>query len=516
MKKFDQRYDVAVLGGGIAGMATAARLQARGYSTLVIEAHGQVGGCAGFFRKRGFSFDVGATTLVDFEPGGVGGELMDELGLELDAELLPGYSAWLPDSRVELYREHARWAKERTHQLGDSHNHRRFWQLMDTLARVFWQASRDGIRLPIRTPGQLFDAVRLLPFSAWPLARYLRSSLGDVLRDFGLRDDKRLVGLLSMLVEDTVHGSVDGAPVINAALGVTIRGAGLSRARGGMRGFWEAFVDRYRALGGAIRIGTRALAVEGKLGAFRVSTSRGTVEAGQVVSALPIDLTAGLAVPEVSEALAPFIRRDRDARGSALVVFLGVPENEVAGESFTHHQLLQSFDAPLGNGNNMFVSVSSPGDLLSAPDGHRAVMISTHCETSAWKELDEVGYGRAKDLAQTQLIQLARRVYPHLGERAVVAEMGTPCTYQRYTGRIDGAVGGVRQTTHNSNQHAVPHDLGVPGFWLTGDDSWPGLGTVASCLSSRIVAALAERAAVPTKLTSQTVSDRRELGHAVQ
>src|SRR6188474_1636617 len=74
-------YDVAVLGGGIAGMATATRLQAAGLSTVVLESHGQPGGCAGFFRRKGFAFDVGATTLVDFSPGGVGGELLEAVGL---------------------------------------------------------------------------------------------------------------------------------------------------------------------------------------------------------------------------------------------------------------------------------------------------------------------------------------------------------------------------------------------------------------------------------------------------
>ena len=36
-------------------MATAARLRARGVDVLVLEAHGQVGGCAGFYRRRGFA-----------------------------------------------------------------------------------------------------------------------------------------------------------------------------------------------------------------------------------------------------------------------------------------------------------------------------------------------------------------------------------------------------------------------------------------------------------------------------
>jgi phytoene dehydrogenase-like protein len=46
----------------------------------------------------------------------------------------------------------------------------------------------------------------------------------------------------------------------------------------------------------------------------------------------------------------------------------------------------------------------------------------------------------------------------------------------------------VRQTLWNSNQFAAPHSIGVPGFWLAGDTTFPGLGTVACVLGSRIVA----------------------------
>src|SRR4029079_9318522 len=95
-------YEVAVLGGGIAGLATAARLQCAGLSTIVLERHGQPGGCAGFFRRRGFSFDVGATTLVDFEPGGLGGELLDTMHLDAELEQLPGYVAWLPEANQSI------------------------------------------------------------------------------------------------------------------------------------------------------------------------------------------------------------------------------------------------------------------------------------------------------------------------------------------------------------------------------------------------------------------------------
>src|SRR5258708_25060234 len=98
-------YDAAIIGAGIAGMATAARLQAQGLSTITFEAHGQPGGCAGFYRRKGFAFDVRATTLVAFEPAGVGAELLDSLGMApVAGEALPGYLAWLHGPVVTLLR----------------------------------------------------------------------------------------------------------------------------------------------------------------------------------------------------------------------------------------------------------------------------------------------------------------------------------------------------------------------------------------------------------------------------
>ncbi len=503
-------YDVAVIGAGIAGMATAARLQARGLSTVVFEAHGQPGGCAGFFRRRGFAFDVGATTLVDFEPGGVGAELLTAIGMPPpEGEALPGYVAWLPDRRVTLFRDPSAWAAERLRALGDTPAHHRFWRLLDQLAAAFWRASRAGVKLPVRGVADLVRAVRCLGLGNLPLARYVRWTVGDALRRYGLRQDGPLVGLLSMLLEDTVHARIDDAPLINGALGVTIRGAGLTRVHGGMYGFWRRFANHYRTLGGCLRVGCAVRRVErrpaGESG-FRVCTRRGDFLARQVVSALPVALTAQLAPPEVGEALVHYLRRDAAAQGGAVVVFLGVPEAEVAGEAFTHHQLLQDYAAALGDGNNMFVSVSAASDTESAPPGHRAVMISTHCELADWERLDPEEYGGRKAEVGRRLLRLARRVYPELGRRAVVCEVATPRTYERFTRRPRGAVGGVRQSLANANQRAVPHDVGVAGFWLAGDTTWPGLGTVACVLGSRLVAE-AVLAAAPRWRRSRAPAD---------
>src|SRR5262249_36394349 len=155
-----------------------------------------------------------------------------------------------------------------------------------------------------------------------PLARYLGHTLGDALRRYGLRGDDALVGLLGMLVEDTVHSSVDRAPLINAALGVTIRGAGLTRHRGGMHGFWRRLVVHYRALGGNLRAGCRVVGVTERVSGFRLHTSLGSFDASYVVSALPAATTAAVtATTPVAARLQPYLRRDTPHLGGAVVVF---------------------------------------------------------------------------------------------------------------------------------------------------------------------------------------------------
>ena len=484
--------DVAIIGGGIAGLATAARLQARGLSTVVFEAHGTPGGCAGYYRRRGFSFDVGATTLVDFEEGGVGGELLREIGMApIEGEALPGYVTWLPDRVVTLYRNPQEWGRERLRALGDTPRHRRFWAFLDHLSAALWPASRRGVKLPLRTAADVAHAVQALGIGNLPLARYMFWTMGDLLRASGLRQDQALVGLLSMLIEDTVHGNVDDAPLMNAALGITIRGAGLTRATGGMRGFWRSFSSHYRSLGGELNLAHEVNECIHCKDYYRLTCSRGEWEARQVVSAVPIGITARIAPATVRTALQPYVRRDETAMGGAIVVCLGVSETEISGQpaaSFTHHQLLQDYSGALGNGNNMFISVSAPGDIESAPPGHRALMISTHCDLEGWEGLEPAEYEERKRAAGDRLVSLARRVYPELGRSPAVYEVGTPRTYARFTRRPRGAVGGVRQCLGNSNQNAVPHDAGLRGFHLVGDTTWPGLGTVACVLGSKIVA----------------------------
>jgi phytoene desaturase len=59
---------VVIVGAGMGGLATAARLANAGYEVAVFEARPQVGGRIGELRRDGYRFDTGPTLLMMLEP----------------------------------------------------------------------------------------------------------------------------------------------------------------------------------------------------------------------------------------------------------------------------------------------------------------------------------------------------------------------------------------------------------------------------------------------------------------
>lgn len=55
---------IVVIGSGFGGLATAVRLQARGYQVMLLEARDQLGGRAYVYRQDGFTFDAGPTVIT--------------------------------------------------------------------------------------------------------------------------------------------------------------------------------------------------------------------------------------------------------------------------------------------------------------------------------------------------------------------------------------------------------------------------------------------------------------------
>lgn len=77
----NKKYDVIVVGGGLAGLTSAAYLCRNGYSTLLCEKRQKTGGLVDTFRQEGFAFDGG---IRAFENSGILFPMLKDLGIDIE------------------------------------------------------------------------------------------------------------------------------------------------------------------------------------------------------------------------------------------------------------------------------------------------------------------------------------------------------------------------------------------------------------------------------------------------
>ena len=66
MRNVKRNFDAIIIGSGIGGLVTASQLAAKGAQVLVLEKYIIPGGSGGSFKRKGYTFDVGASMIFGF------------------------------------------------------------------------------------------------------------------------------------------------------------------------------------------------------------------------------------------------------------------------------------------------------------------------------------------------------------------------------------------------------------------------------------------------------------------
>ncbi|RLT45603.1 MAG: FAD-dependent oxidoreductase [Chloroflexi bacterium] len=479
---------IVVVGAGIGGLTSAAILARQGYDVTVLEAHIYPGGCAGTFYHQGYRFEAGATLAGGFYAGG-------PMDLVAQATGIPSWPAHpttdvmqvhLPaGAQITRYGDERRWAEQRR-VFGPQAE--RFFRWQEQTADALWDLALRG---PAWPPQSARETAGLLAAGSGWLGECLRTGKGLGLP--GLAVDafapvsRHLAG-----ASERLRLFVDGQLLIaaqttsahaNALYGASaldLPRRGVIHLQGGIGALAETLAAALERNGGRILYRQEVTRIRVERGRpVAVVTKKGLeVAADRVVVNLPPWNIVGLlgeAAPPRLRALPP---RPLDGWG-AFTVYAGVDGAVIPADAPLHHQVLVG--RPLGEGNSLFVSISPAWDSGRAPAGMRALTLSTHTELASWWELfqtDRPAYEVRKEEFARRMLAVAERAIPGLQDATHLCKPGTPVTFQRFTRRKWGWVGGFPQT---NLLRAWPPRL-MEGLWMVGDSIFPGQSTAAVAL----------------------------------
>ncbi|EAT59246.1 phytoene desaturase family protein [Chlorobium ferrooxidans] len=434
--------NVVVIGAGIGGLAAGALLADKGALVTVLEAQEYPGGCAATFSRNGYRFDAGATIGCGFHPGGPMELLGRELGIVWPASQEP--VAW-------QYRHkalHLDLTRDRREIMERFPRSAAFWAEQAGLSKLLWTLAKGGLSWPPKAPRDFArlasKAVGGLP-GTLHLLKYASRTAFDWLKSHSLDTDPDFVRFIDSQLLISVQTTSRHANAINAAIALDLPVSGTYALKGGIGTVAELLAASIVKNGGAVLYGKKVDRIDSvRRQVFGLETSDGSALAADVVL---VNLTPASLSKLSEEAIDLPVLNSESREWSAFVLYLGM-EPELFTTLPTNHIQIIGEGEELAEGNSIFVSASPPDDPGRAPEGLCAVTVSTHTRPEQWFEAKKRGgeaYMELKSLYTRRVLDLFSEQFPAAREAVRSMSAATPVSWERYTGRVMGCVGGYPQ-----------------------------------------------------------------------
>ncbi|MBL8683198.1 MAG: FAD-dependent oxidoreductase [Myxococcales bacterium] len=477
------RVDACVIGAGFGGLSAALALAERGAKVLLCESLKYPGGCASTFVRGGCRFEAGATLFSGFDEGQPFRTWIDRHAMDVTVDPI--------DPMVELRTGAMTLAvgRERSSLIdafcampdAPVDALRRFFTEQRAVADALWALFREPALLPPLSARALVAHIARLPAYA-PILRVIGRSVRSVLARHELEGFEPLRQFLDAVLQITVQTASDDAeaPFGLSSMDYYFRGTG--HVRGGIGSLASAMVTAIERSGGSVRMTDRVSAIERDRDGWIVRSRRGTTRATHVIANVLPEALEGLRRERYRET-AELAELVANGWGAAML-YLVIEDDPSLPSQAKHYELVHDPSRPFTDGNHVFVSLSSRDETERAGPGQRTATCSTHVYAARLRAMtsdqQRAYIERVQDAMRCTMRARASDVY----ERTKREETASPRTFERFTGRPGGYVGGVPRRVGLAQYGRLwPTEL-ERGLWLVGDSVGLGQSTLATALTA--------------------------------
>ncbi len=464
-----QSTDLVVIGSGFGGLTAAALAAAAGARVELIEQHTRPGGCAGDFALGGFWFPAGATVVTGLEPGGILRQVFDTLEVQVDSRPLdPSIVFHAGGTQLQYSMSTESW-KESLRKVfpATARAYERFWDWTHTAGGQVYAIGAHLPSLPLRSFSDVRRTAPALSPGLISLLPVLPRTIRGQMRRLGAGGEPVIDGIIDALLMDATGAAAGECSAVQGAIALDLYRRGCQWVEGGTGRLAMELVRAIRRAGSTVSFAT-AVARLRRIGRdWFVSLSDGReLTARAVIANVP---PAGL---DRLLGHRPRLPEPGTAWG-AFVLHLGIDATGLVNP-YPYHQVLHPEDAH----GNSFISIfpSAKRDSI-----RWSLSVSRHVDPRTWLRFPAELARARNDLEQSMLDDVAR-VVPDVRKRALLVRSATPATFERFTARPGGYVGGLVQRPNVVALRAPGHRP-AEGLFMAGDHVFPGQGTVGTALS---------------------------------
>lgn len=497
-------YDFIIIGAGLGGLSSGLLLQQKGADVLILESHTVSGGCASYFRRisksdpaGNFNFDTGATTLSGFREDQPLYKFIKDADIENEVrknltKLSTGiviHNLLQGKEKIYRYADENTWVNECVKKFAPEEkmkeDMKRFWQLIFKLERKSYKLIPSLKNFP---PSDLWDYFSLPKNpSNINLLYYLTKTVDNVLKKFGLENNLPFKKFLNEQLMITAQAHTDKVPFLPACLALNYP-AETYYINGGIYSFSKIMQDKFTKLGGEILFKHRAEKIINERSSYKIITNRGEYFSKKIISNAPVWNNENLFEDTKAKKYFHKLSGKNSEAWGAFTLYFGI-EDKFNDYGSLYHQI--HFKSSIAASGSVFVSLSKGGDEQKAPAGWRTITVSTHIvNPGEWKNYTEEAYEEKKKILTCEILKSLEDTFENFtGCKKKFILSGSPKTFEFYTKRKNGYVGGMPTTIERNFFKQIPSKTPLENFYLVGDTVFPGQGAPAVILGAMMLVA---------------------------